>query len=104
MEYVALDVESQHLGIADLDALRVVACIKLASYRQTCLGRRGRDQFNHGFPADQGCAPSVLCDVAEQAVLDLVPLRCARRVMAHLKRQAGFVGEVLKLDFEQAHA
>ena len=56
MECVALDIEGHHLSVADLDTLRVVSCIEFASLRQPSLGRGGRDQFDHGFAADQGCA------------------------------------------------
>src|ERR1019366_5213712 len=66
MECVALDIEGHHLRVADLDALRIVACIKLASHRQASPGRGGRDQFDHCFPAGQGFSPPGLGDVAKQ--------------------------------------
>ena len=103
MECVALDIEGHHLRVADLDALRIVACIKLASHRQASPGRGGRDQFDHCFPAGQGFSPPGLGDVAKQPMLDFVPLRGPRRIMADLKRQAGFVSQFLKFNLEQAH-
>ena len=39
--------------------------------------------------------------MAEQPVLDLVPLRGARGIMADLQRQAGFVSQFLEFDLEQ---
>ena len=75
MECVTLDIEGHHFGVADLDALRVVACIKLTSDRQASPGRGGRDQFDHRFSAGQGFAPPGLSNVAEQPMLDFVPLR-----------------------------
>src|SRR5258708_30357434 len=104
MECVALDIEGFHLRVADLDTLRVVPCIKLASHRQTSLGRGGRNQFDHRFTADQGSSSPGLGNVAEQPMLDLVPLRGPRRIMAYPKRQTGFVSEVLQFNLEQAHA
>ena len=98
MECVALDIEGHHLRVADLDALRIVACIKLASHRQASPGRGGRDQFDHCFPAGQGFSPPGLGDVAKQPMLDFVPLRGPRRIMADLKRQAGFVSQFLKFN------
>ena len=79
MKCIARDVEGVHLGIGDLDALRVGAGIKFAPDPQAgrC-GRRG-DQFDYGNPAGQWLATPGLGDVAEQAVLDLVPLRRSRR-------------------------
>src|ERR1019366_9681449 len=70
VECVTLDIEGLHLRVADLDALRVAAGIKLASYRQASLGRGGGDQFDDCFAAGQGLASPGLSDVAEQPVLD----------------------------------
>ena len=43
MELVPLDIEGLHLRVADLDTLRIVACIQLTSDRQASCGRGGRD-------------------------------------------------------------
>src|ERR1700688_61125 len=104
MECVTLDIEGYHLRVSDLDTLRVVACIKLASHRQPSLGRCGRNQLDHRFAADQRSSSPGLGNMAEQPMLDLVPLRGSRWIMAYLKRQAGFVSQVLQLNLEQAHA
>ena len=70
VEFVARDIEGVHLGVADLDPLRVGTRIKLAAYLQTGLrGRRG-DQFDHGEPTGQRLAAPGLGNMAEQAVLD----------------------------------
>ena len=104
MERVALDIEGSHLRVTDLDTLWVVTCIKRASHRQASLGRGGGNQFDHRFAADQRSSSPSLGNVAEQPMLDLVPLRGPRRIMAYKKRQAGFVSQVLHFNFEQAHA
>ncbi len=46
----------------------------------------------------------VLCDVAEHAVLYLVPFRCDGRIVAHYKGQVCGVGKFLKLDLPQPDA
>ena len=51
-----------------------------------------------------GSAAPVLRDVAEQAVLDPVPLRCARRIGVDVDRKSGLVGELLQFDFPEPHA
>ena len=94
MECVALDIECHHLRVADLDAFRVDPRIELASHRQTSPGRGGGNQVDHRFAAGQRLAAPGLGDVAEQTVFDLVPLRGSWRIMADLKRQAGFVRQV----------
>ena len=104
MECVALDVEPFHLGIADLDALSrrfwvssalsilrpvfvVVAAISSTTATRSVSGR---------------LAP-VLRDVTEHAVLDLIPFRRTRRIVADLDREPRLVGELLQLDFPQPH-
>ena len=52
-----------------------------------------------GAPAAPG-----LREVAEQAVLDPVPLRCARRIMVDVEHEPGLVGEPLQLDLPQPDA
>ena len=76
MERVAADIEGIHLGIADLDALLVGALVENAFDLQSRLGRGCRNQFDDRGAALQWPAAPVLRDVAEQTVLDLVPL-CA---------------------------
>ena len=87
MESITLDIEGHHLRVADLDALWIVACIELATYCQTCPGRGRGNQFDHCFATGQRLAAPGLGDVAEQAMLDLVPFRGPRRIMADLKRR-----------------
>ena len=76
MELIAGDVEAFHCGFADLDALLVAARVECALDLQTGLGRRRADQLDHGKAIRKRPAAPVLRDVAEQPVLDLVPL-CA---------------------------
>jgi len=103
MERVAGDVESLHLGVADLDALLVSALIEDALDLQACLGGRRADQLHHREAIGQRPAAPVLRYVAEQAMLYSVPLRGARRVVMDVEREAGGVGELLQLDLPQPH-
>src|SRR3954463_5695006 len=48
--------------------------------------------------ARERVAAPILGDVAEQAVLDLVPLRGAGRIVADRDRQPGLVGKLLQLE------
>src|SRR5437016_9728261 len=54
--------------------------------------------------AEQGSAAPVVGDVAEHAVLDLVPLARAGREVTDLHGQTQLVGQVLQLQSPQAHA
>src|SRR5262245_53550065 len=81
VERIPLDGELAHLGLADPDALLVGALVEGAFDLQTGFGRRAPDQLDHRRPAFQRLAAPVLRDVAEQPVLDLVPLRGARRIV-----------------------
>jgi hypothetical protein len=76
MECVALDVERLHLGIADFDALFVGRGIERALNFQAGFGLRCSNQLDYRHAIDEWSPAPSLRDVAEQAVLDLVPL-CA---------------------------
>ena len=88
MECIALDVERPHLGIADLDALLVGFGIERACDFQTRLCRGRRDQLDDGHAIRERPAAPCLGDVAEQAVLDLVPLRRAWRIVMDVEHEA----------------
>ena len=76
MERIAGDGKLGHLGLADLLAFLVGPLVERALDLEAGVGRGGPDQFDDRHAARQRPAPPALCDVAEQAVLDLVPL-CA---------------------------
>jgi hypothetical protein len=101
MECVALDVERHHLGIADFDTLFVGDGVERAFDLQAGLGGRRGNQLDHGHAIDDGAPAPDLRDVAEQAMLDLIPLRGARRIMMDMEPEAGLVGELLQLDLPQ---
>ena len=96
MEYVALDVERLHLGIADLDALFVGRSIECTLNFQTGFGRCRSNQLDYGHAVDERSPAPRLCDVAEHAVLDLIPLRRARRIVMNVEHEARLVGELLQ--------
>ena len=77
----AFDVEACHFLLTHFDPFWVSPRVELAPYRQAGLGRGGGDEFDHRQATGQGRSPPVLGDVAEQPVLNLVPLRRPRRVM-----------------------
>src|SRR5271166_4399638 len=104
MERVTLNVERLHLGIADLDALLVSARVQRALDFQAGLGCRRCDQLDDSQAIRERPAAPGLRDVAEQAVLDPVPLRCARRIMVDVEHEPGLVGEPLQLDLPQPDA
>src|SRR6266702_2235206 len=101
MERVAADVEALHLGIADPDALLVGARIERALDLQAGLGRRRADQLDDDDSIRQRPPATVLRNVAEQAVLYSVPLRCTWRVVVDTKHEPRLVGELLQLDLPQ---
>ena len=103
MELIAGDIEAFHLGFADLDALMIAARVECALDFQTGLGRRRADQLDHGKAIGERPAAPVLRDVAEQPVLDLVPLRRARRVVADMDRKSRLIGQLLQLDLPEPH-
>jgi len=76
---IALNVEGGHLSGGDLDTLLVSVGVQFALNRQTGRCGRGGNQFDDGQAAGQGAGPPVLRNMAEKAVLDLVPLGSSGR-------------------------
>ena len=98
MEGVAADVESSHFGVADFHALGVGVFVEFAAHGEAGLRCRRRDQFDDRRSAGQRTPAPVLRDVTEKAMLDLVPLRRAGRIMANGDGQSGLVGEFLQFE------
>ena len=98
MELITGDVDAFHLGFAHLDALLVAAGVERALDFQAGLGGRRTDQLDHGKAIRERPAAPVLRDVAEQPVLDLVPLRRARRQtwIASLVSSASFCNSIFQ--------
>src|SRR5712691_1106204 len=101
MECVAMDVERLHLGIADFDALFVGRGIERALDFQAGFGRCRSNQLDYGQTIDEWSPAPSLRDVAEQAVLDLIPLRRARRIVMDVDHKTRLVGELLQLDLPE---
>ena len=86
MELVALDVEACHLLVSHLDPFRIAPRVQHAVHHQpACRCGRG-NQIYDGRMADERAASPILGDVAEQAMLDLVPLRGAGWIVADRDR------------------
>jgi TolB-like protein len=66
-------------------------------------GRGRPDQFDHGKPVGKRSAAPVLRNVAEQSVLDLVPLRCAWRIVVDADHEASVVGQLLQFALPEPH-
>ena len=92
MELVAANVESFHLGVADFDAFFVGSFVERALNAQPGFGCCCGDEFDYGHSADKRTGAPVLRDVAEKAVFDLVPLRCARRIVADMDGETYLIG------------
>ncbi len=103
MERVAADVEMFHVGFGDLDAFLVDPRVECALDFEPGLGACRRDEFDDGGVVCERPTAPILRDAAEQAVLDLVPFRCPRRIVPDLDREAGLVREFLQLHFPEPH-
>ncbi len=109
MEVIACDVEHLHLGIADLDALLVGARVEGALDFQSGFGCRRADRLDDGETIRQRAGTPgllrrsglrlrrrILRNVAEHAVLDLIPLGCARRIVVDVEHEPCLAGELRK--------
>src|SRR5208282_3025546 len=94
MERIAGDVEAFHRGIADFDALLIAARVERAFDLEPGVGGGCADQLDHGETIRERSAAPVPRDVAEQAVLDPVPLRCAWGIVVDVDGKPGLTAGV----------
>ena len=78
-------VEGRHFRVRDLDALWIGVAIEFAADFETGFRRGVGDQFDDDEEAEEWRRAPVLRDVAEHAMLDLVPLRGPWRIVADLR-------------------
>ena len=97
MEGVAADVEGFHFGVGDFDALRIGPVIECTLDLESGLGCLRRS--TRPLAADAWLGAPVLGDVAEQPVFDLVPFRCAGRIVADLDRHGDRIGQLCNSTF-----
>ena len=93
------DVEGTELGLGELDAERIGPFVECGFDGQAGLGGCVRDEVDDDVVGEQGTTSPVLRDVAEHAVLNLVPLTRARRKVANGNAEPCFAGELLKAEF-----
>jgi transposase len=96
-----LQSDRREFFIGDLDTGPVSLGIQLRSNPQPGLRRRVADQIHDDRPRAERLATPVLRDVAEHAVLDLVPLARPGWEVAHRDPQAQVIRQVLQPDFPQ---
>ena len=97
MEIIACNVECRHLVVANLYALFVDSCVERAFDSQSRFRGCCADQLDDCDTIHEWAATPVLCDVAEHAVLDLVPL-CAVATYAERSNAQEPYGSCLKDD------
>ena len=79
----------RHFIAALLTSLFVAAGVEGALDLEAGLGGGRGDQLNHGQAIGERPRTPVLRDVTEQPVLNLIPLRCARRIVMDVPGIAG---------------
>src|SRR6266511_5156451 len=104
MEMGSVDLKLLHLGITNLDALRILASVQRRLDPQARRGVGVADEADDHLEAFQRLATPVGGDVAEHAVLDLVPLARARRQVADAHVEAALVGEALQFELPEPSA
>ena len=82
LDLVGIEVEPLHLAIGDPDALGVLFLHQVSAHGEAGGGAGGTKVLQDQLIAFEGAALPVLADLAEEAVLDGVPLRGTGRVVA----------------------
>src|SRR5206468_3152849 len=96
MELVGPYVQFVELRSCYFAAFLIGALVQPCVYLQPFAGARRADQLDDDFQSFQGNSLPIAGDVAEQAVLDLVPFARARWEMAHFDDHARFVRKPLE--------
>jgi len=91
----SFQIQRSEFRVADLCSGGVAPWVQFGADFQTGFGGGVCDQLDDDFMAYQGSSPPVLGDVAEHAMLDLVPLAGSRREMAYPNRNAQVHSQVL---------
>src|SRR5436305_13933842 len=87
--------------IADFLANSIQRSVQVCFDQQSGIRSCMPNQFNNDFAIEQRTTSPVLRDVAELAMLDLVPLARSRREMAHAHCPAQPACEILQADLPQ---
>src|SRR5512138_11981 len=96
MEGVRMQRQVTHLGRSDDDAGLIASLIELRLDAESGSRSRVTDQLDEGLDGPERTSAPVLRDVAEEPMLDLVPLARARRDVRDVDGQAQVVGEPLQ--------
>src|SRR5829696_10165967 len=96
MKGVRVQGEVAHLGRGDDDAGFIASLIELGVDAQPAGRTRVSDEFDEGLEGPERTPAPVLRDVAEESVLDLVPLARARWEVRDVDGDAQVVGQTLQ--------
>src|SRR5215469_10770041 len=102
VERGGFELHGGQFGICDLDPGWVGTRVQSRLDLQSSTRGGVADEVDDHLQADEWPAAPVLRDVAEQAVLDHVPLAGARRQVAHAEAESSFVGQSLELGLPEA--
>src|SRR5713101_953253 len=104
MERISLEIQASQFLIADLAAFFIAFVVESGRDSQAGFRFRVPDEVDDGHTVEQWPATPILGNEAEHAVLDLIPLACARRKMRDVNRQVEGIGKPVQFGFPQAHA
>src|ERR1019366_1082513 len=94
VELVPGERDGGELFVADLDTGWVVTLVERRVDLESLLGGGVGDQLHHHSVRREGTATPVHGDKAEEAMFDLVPLRCPRREVGHSDLETCLLGQL----------
>ena len=95
MKLGPLEIQGRQLLVADQGSSGILSFVQLGANSQSLAGGGVGDQLDDNFMTNQRSSSPVLRNVAEHAMLDLVPLAGSRRKMADSHRNAQTRSHVL---------
>ena len=97
-----LDADRAQFRLGDLYPRWIPPLVQASADTETGLRRRRPDQLNNHFVADQRLPAPVLSNVAEHAMLDLVPLAGPWGEVAHMDGHPEAHSQLLQCHLPQA--
>src|SRR5205814_10350694 len=104
MEGMWVQRQASHLRVGHHDAGRIATLVQLRLDSQASRRSGVANQRHDGFKRPERTPAPVLCDVAEEAVFDLVPLAGARREMRDVDAEAEVIRDALEARFPRWRA
>ena len=104
MEALLFECERLHFGIGDFDSYWILSLIQFRFYSQSGRSPGVANELHDGLESSERFTPPVFCNLAEEAMLDLVPFAGSWRKVRDMHVETVLIRELLQLYFPRTRA